>query len=424
MASIHQQCQDEKNKKLLIHCKGGTGRTGAMIASLLAREPQYKSLGFDGALDAYTNLRARAKFGSATEEQSQRDSAKKTFESLSNPPLSSQENVNNISADKKNFLDSFSEENKAIQLQQNLILTNNPNFIKFDNPIIVGSIIDSFSKGDIDQIKKIAERNKGIYNSKTNEITLTREKGNITFNLQDIAKLAELSRKMEELYKCNNSDDLNIMKENDKAVIQQPTLAELGTTPPIAINPPLSGNNTKGLEDRLALLLRPHPELLSLKQLPKLPEAPTQSGEGREWYTPQKNSSKVLNKLESGEGKKPIIFSEEIKINALTDFASNNHIHRSIANTFDQNSPIRQTFEQLISTNVNITDNDRVNLIDQLDGEIRSLSTTIPDSPTQKTLEKINKQLNTLREGLGLEKNPHPLPHQEVKANTSSKRKM
>lgn len=211
IASLHQQCLEQDNR-MLVHCKGGTGRTGAMIATLLAQEPVYQNLGFDGALNAYATLRSQAKFGSATEEQSQRDDAKMRFNQIQR----AERHPEQISQEKKQFLQAFSKVLQSVNTQQAAILKKNPDFAKHDNPLEMGRILDAYTKKDFAVLQDIATKNgaKGKYNQKNQQITFPYNNQMLTINLRDIAKLAELSQKKEAIYQCDNVTELNRVTAN------------------------------------------------------------------------------------------------------------------------------------------------------------------------------------------------------------------
>jgi hypothetical protein len=210
----------DNNAKILVHCKGGTGRTGAMISALLGKEPIYQNMSYDEALEVYGEIRSQAGMGAATEEGSQRNDAKNAFgkyrEGGHDRPFKLPD------ASNQEFIQKIDKNLREIQAQRDKIQKNNPDLAKFAenamSTIHLAKLIELYKSSKLEEIQQYLTENFTNVKRENSKISFTYS-NDITINLdlKEIAQLSILSEQFERVIKCENVDQLNdIEKQNEK----------------------------------------------------------------------------------------------------------------------------------------------------------------------------------------------------------------
>ncbi|MBI2791646.1 MAG: hypothetical protein HYX61_06790 [Gammaproteobacteria bacterium] len=210
----------DKNAKLLVHCKGGTGRTGAMVSALLGKEPIYQNMSYDEALEVYGQIRSQAGMGAATEEGSQRNDAKNAFgkyrEGGHDKPFELPD------ASNQEFIQKIDKNLREIQAQRDKIQQNNPDLAKFAenamSTIHLAKLIELYKSSKFKEIQQYLTENFTNVKSENSKISFTFS-NDITINLDlnEIVQLSMLSEQFERVMKCENINQLNnIEQQNEK----------------------------------------------------------------------------------------------------------------------------------------------------------------------------------------------------------------
>lgn len=209
----------DSNAKILVHCKGGTGRTGAMISALLGKEPIYQNMSYDEALEVYSQIRSQAGMGAATEEGSQRNDAKNAFgkyrEGGHDRPFTLPD------ASNQEFIQKLDKNLRQIQAQRDKIQQNNPGLAKFSEnataTVHLAKLIELYKSSKMDEIQQYLTENFDKVTKDNSKISFTiRNDVVINLDLKDIVQLSLLSEQFERVIKCENVDQLNdIEKQNE-----------------------------------------------------------------------------------------------------------------------------------------------------------------------------------------------------------------
>ncbi|MGD9591775.1 MAG: hypothetical protein AB7V32_04550, partial [Candidatus Berkiella sp.] len=261
-----QRCQ-AADSKLLVHCKGGTGRTGALIGALLALEPAYAGLNFEEAFKLYGAIRSQASFGAAGEQKSQLASAKATFEALRAPTAAM---AQDLKAEPE-FLDSFKAMEKVLNQKYNELMLKNPDFNKFDRPDLSYKFLTLFNAGKFDELEKLIKGFDQSFKLDSDKAKLVFElSGNkYEINMKDYAQLAELSVIRDQLYQCQNKADVENVaqavksfEDKTKAVVPEPITAAVAVPPAGVVSPAVAVLPTETRSRRANATLETAPPVL------------------------------------------------------------------------------------------------------------------------------------------------------------------